>query len=131
MQRHSDRIFELHVARPAHAAEPELRGDSFQRRRALARNARPRKSGLNPGGDAYVANNEHVAMLRMGVDAWDEWRSQQAPAFVADLREADLSGALLSEAYLVGAHLNGANLSGANLSEGELRGAHLNAANLS
>jgi TIR domain/Pentapeptide repeats (8 copies) len=78
-----------------------------------------------------MANDDHVAMLKKGVDAWNKWRNQQPPSFVADLREANLSGANLSEAHLLGAHLNGANLSGANLSETNLLGAHLNAANLS
>jgi uncharacterized protein YjbI with pentapeptide repeats len=93
-----------------------------------------------------VANDEHVAMLRKGGGVWNEWRNQQPPAFVADLREADLSGIDLSLANLNGADLsgtdlslatlNGANLNGthltaANLSMADLRGAHLNEANLS
>ncbi len=48
----------------------------------------------------------------------------------ANLSEADLSGADLSEADLSEAYLSGANLSGADLSEADLRGAYLSGANL-
>jgi len=49
----------------------------------------------------------------------------------ANLRGADLSDAYLSDAYLSGANLRGANLRGANLSDADLRGADLRGANLS
>jgi uncharacterized protein YjbI with pentapeptide repeats len=51
-----------------------------------------------------MANDEHVALLKKGVAAWNEWRRQNPwPA-------ADLSGANLS-----GANLNGADLTEALL----------------
>ncbi len=49
----------------------------------------------------------------------------------AYLGGADLSGANLSDAYLRGADLSGANLSGANLSGANLSDAYLRGANLS
>jgi hypothetical protein len=32
--------------------------------------------GLNPSGGAPMANDEHVAMLKKGVDAWNKWRDE-------------------------------------------------------
>ena len=82
-----------------------------------------------------MANDEHVALLKQGVDAWNAWRDEN-PDIRPDLSEANLSGADLSEANLSGANLSGAdlseaNLSGANLSEADLSGANLSEANLS
>jgi uncharacterized protein YjbI with pentapeptide repeats len=57
-----------------------------------------------------MANDEHVAMLRKGVDAWNEWR------FEKPLNIPDLSGTNLSGTNLTGANLTEANLSGANFS---------------
>jgi uncharacterized protein YjbI with pentapeptide repeats len=57
-----------------------------------------------------MANYEHVALLKKGVDAWNEWRGQNP-----DIRP-DLGGANLSEANLSAAYLGRANLAGANLS---------------
>jgi len=51
-----------------------------------------------------MANDEHVAQLRKGVAAWNDWRKQNRD-ILPDLTKVDLSGADLS----------GANLSGANL----------------
>jgi uncharacterized protein YjbI with pentapeptide repeats len=56
-----------------------------------------------------MANDEHVAMLRKGVDAWNEWRRQNLPLlFQPDFAEANLSGADLSGAVLSGADLSNA-----------------------
>src|SRR5215472_18672437 len=35
-----------------------------------------RKVGLDPNGGASMANDEHVAMLKKGVRAWNEWRDE-------------------------------------------------------
>jgi uncharacterized protein YjbI with pentapeptide repeats len=106
-----------------------------------------------------MANDEHVAMLKQGVDAWNAWRDENAntyPDFTeavlfrarlggyyhlkanltranlmrANLSLADLKGADLSEANLRGAYLGGANLSEARLSKADLRGANLREARL-
>jgi uncharacterized protein YjbI with pentapeptide repeats len=81
-----------------------------------------------------MANDEHVAMLKRGVDAWNEWRGEN-PYIRPNLREAhlikaDLGGADLRGADLSGADLSDANLSGADLSEANLSGARLSGANL-
>jgi hypothetical protein len=34
------------------------------------------KWGLDPSGGASMANDEHVAMLKKGVRAWNEWRDE-------------------------------------------------------
>jgi hypothetical protein len=40
-----------------------------------------------------MANDEHVAMLKKGVAAWNAWRDENLD-ILPDLRGADLSGAL-------------------------------------
>jgi uncharacterized protein YjbI with pentapeptide repeats len=96
-----------------------------------------------------MTNQEHLQILRQGVDAWNEWR-QQAPGVrpnlrgvvlkaaglskadlhLADLREAHLSSSHLHYADLSGADLSGANLIRAYLTEADLRGARLTEAHL-
>jgi pentapeptide repeat protein len=71
-----------------------------------------------------MANDEHVAKLKKGVRAWNEWREKN-PAIRADLSEADFTGADLIGANLIGADLIGAKLSGADLSGAYLTGAIL------
>ena len=71
-----------------------------------------------------MANEEHLAILRRGVDAWNRWR-QEHPA-----TKPDLSGALLNGADLRGAKLFVANLSGACLDAADLRAADLSGARL-
>jgi hypothetical protein len=44
-----------------------------------------------------MANDEHVAMLKKGVDAWNAWRAEN-PDIRPDLGEANLSGANLGAA---------------------------------
>ena len=61
-----------------------------------------------------MANDEHVALLKQDVDAWNAWRKAN-PHICPDLAGANLSGADLS-----GANLSGANLSEAGLSEADL-----------
>jgi hypothetical protein len=41
-----------------------------------------------------MANDEHVALLKQGVDAWNKWRDENPDAY-PDLRGANLSGAQL------------------------------------
>jgi hypothetical protein len=72
-----------------------------------------------------MANDEHVALLKQGVAAWNAWRDENP-----DIRP-DLDGANLSSgAYLVDANLSGANLFDANLDGAILGGADLREANL-
>lgn len=101
-----------------------------------------------------MANDEHLAILKQGIEVWNRWREENAEVrpdlseadlsgadlsrkwtgtdiLAADLREADLSGTNLSGANLTGANLCGANLSGAFLSEANMREADMHGANLS
>ena len=59
-----------------------------------------------------MANDEHVAMLKKGVAAWNAWRDEN-PSILPDLSEADLSGAILRGANLREADLREADLGGA------------------
>ena len=97
-----------------------------------------------------MANEEHLAAIRQGVQAWNEWKAKHpdikpnlsfadgkritirgAQLSGVDLSRTNLSRADLSKADLVGAKLNEANLSEAYLSEAELIGADLSNADLS
>jgi len=77
-----------------------------------------------------MANDEHFAILKQGVAAWNEWRREN-PDIRPDLSGANLVGADLSEADLVGADLTFADLSAANLHAADLLLADLRVANLS
>ncbi len=80
-----------------------------------------------------MANEEHLAILKKGVGAWNEWREHadiRPDLSFAKLNEANLFGAKLDEANLRGANLGGANLSRADLSWANLGGAGLVGANL-
>jgi uncharacterized protein YjbI with pentapeptide repeats len=81
-----------------------------------------------------MANDEHVSMLKLGVDAWNSWRHTNpdvVPDLMgADLRHAELGHANLAWTLLLGARLVKANLSSANLSGSMLNGAQLSEAQL-
>jgi len=82
-----------------------------------------------------MANDEHIALLKKGVDAWNAWRLKNLD-IPPDLSDANLSEARLVEANLIKANLIKANLGSvnlveANLSGADLRGARLVEANLS
>src|SRR6516164_2213057 len=77
-----------------------------------------------------MANDEHVAILKKGVEAWNAWRDKN-PDIRPDLREADLSDAELAEADLSRADLSDAHLSEAILINANLSAAKLHRADLS
>ena len=82
-----------------------------------------------------MADEEHLRILRQGVDAWNEWRSEhpdiRPDLSGASLRGADLSAANLSEANLRRAHLSRADLSVADPSRADLKRADLSRTDLS
>jgi len=81
-----------------------------------------------------MANLEHLKILRRGVKAWNEWRSEHLDVLPdlrdADLHKTDLRGADLINADLGGANLIGADLSGASLIDANFYGASLSGADL-
>jgi len=81
-----------------------------------------------------MANQEHVMLLKQGVEQWNKWRVQY-PEIRVNLSDADLTGFNLNEANFRGSDLRRTNLSGANLWKAnlgvvDLRGANLSGANL-
>jgi len=76
-----------------------------------------------------MANEEQLAILRQGVDVWNEWRKEDISRKI-DLSGADLRNRQLSEINLADADLSGADLTGANLVRAYLVGANLNKADL-
>jgi uncharacterized protein YjbI with pentapeptide repeats len=66
-----------------------------------------------------VANEEHLQILKQGVEAWNTWRDQHRD-IRPDLSTADLFGANLHRAALSRTHLNHANLRRATLTETNL-----------
>jgi uncharacterized protein YjbI with pentapeptide repeats len=87
-----------------------------------------------------MANQEHLDILKQGVEAWNQWREKhphiQPDLYKANLSGADLRGANFREANLYRAHLERvqlteANLRGAHLIKTHLRKAHLSRAYLS
>jgi Pentapeptide repeats (8 copies)/TIR domain len=72
-----------------------------------------------------MANEGHLAKLKEGLEAWNEWR--KANHEIAP----DLSGAELVWIVLNGVELSRTNLRRANLAEAELRGANFSASDLS
>lgn len=71
-----------------------------------------------------MANAEHLAILRQGVEVWNRWRTEHS-SIIPDLREANLKGF-----YLEGAALEEADLREADLREADLRETNLNGSNL-
>ena len=81
-----------------------------------------------------MSKPQHLAVLKEGVDSWNQWRKLY-PQLVPDLRWEDLRGYNLKGADLSGSNLRlidlrGVNLNMADLSNADLRGADLQAANL-
>ena len=76
-----------------------------------------------------MANPEHLAILRRGVEEWNAWRKKHEEVR-PDLDHADLSNVDLSNVNLSSANLAGANLTEANLDGADLNGAALDQATL-
>ena len=91
-----------------------------------------------------MANEEHLAILRQGVVAWNKWREENPeirPDFQnanlfgvnlegANLNNADFFAAILWHAKLYQANLHGAHLFGTELYDTDLQGATVTFANL-
>jgi TIR domain/Pentapeptide repeats (8 copies) len=76
-----------------------------------------------------MANPEHLAILKEGVEAWNQWRKSHRE-IEANLIQAKLKGANLARTNLVRANLGEARLARAKLLGANLFGAKLKGANL-
>jgi hypothetical protein len=69
-----------------------------------------------------MANEEHLKLIKQGVEAWNKWRGEHSDIrpdlSPADLGRAELIGADLSEAYLTHAKLSVGRNSGRRTLEG-------------
>jgi len=74
-----------------------------------------------------MANPDHLAALRSGVESWNRWRAATNNAPV-DLSGADLARAKLNNANLLRAVLTGADLRQAQMERAHLKGADLTGA---
>ena len=87
---------------------------------------------MRPHRIAAVADEQQVALIKQGTNAWNEWRELRSSTKVnltsADLTRANLAGAFLRDADLAGADLRNADLAGANLGNADLTSAHLTGA---
>src|SRR5208282_3988984 len=81
------------------------------------------------GADFTGADSEHLAKLKEGAEAWNNWRKAN-PEIVPDLHNANLVGANVVGANLYAANLQRASLAGANLNGADLRRAKLALADL-
>src|SRR5919199_744772 len=77
-----------------------------------------------------MANEEHLALLKQGVDAWNEWKANN-PDIRPNLSFATGNGLTIRGAKLSGIDLSRTNLSRADLGKADLIGANLTEANLS
>src|SRR6266581_1583249 len=81
-----------------------------------------------------MANQEHLDILKQGVQAWNQWREKNSDTnpnlIAAKLRSAHLSFADLDFADLSSSDLSGARLGGTNLSHADLSLADLSLAQL-
>lgn len=77
-----------------------------------------------------MANEEHLKILKQGVDVWNQWREDN-PEVTPNLTLSNLSGENLSDVKFSGAFLDGTDFSGAFLDRAELDLARLIRANLS
>jgi hypothetical protein len=75
-----------------------------------------------------MANEEHLAILRQSVQAWNAWRADH-PNILPDLGSADLAGAKLAHANLARTLLGRAELIDADLTSADLTDATIIAAN--
>lgn len=76
-----------------------------------------------------MANQEHLAILKQGVDVWNEWRDEH-PDIRPDLRQVNLSRANLRDAVFNKASFFYASLWQANLNGATFTGVDLQRANI-
>jgi hypothetical protein len=77
-----------------------------------------------------MAYEEHLGILRQGVEVWNRWKREN-PEVKVDLHKADLRLTDLGAANLSRVRIDEADLGGANLESADLSGADLSSSNLS
>lgn len=76
-----------------------------------------------------MANEEHLKILRKGVEVWNQWRKGN-PRIKPNLAGADLKGAYFEGADLSNANLDSASFGRAGLTSANLRNVTFDSANL-
>ena len=84
---------------------------------------------VNETQQAITEEIEPLALLKQGVDVWNEWREQH-PKINLDFKGVDFAGVTLELINLSGVNLELVNLSGASLRGAFLQSANLRGANL-
>ena len=72
-----------------------------------------------------MAIQEHLDIIKQGVDVWNKWRKEHREVIRPDLSGADLSGVYLRRARLDGARLSRTRFKSSDLSRTVLKGAFL------
>ena len=70
-----------------------------------------------------MANEEHLGVLRQGVEVWNDWRTKN-PEVQPDLSRVDLTGVVLKKANLINADLSGINFTNGDLTSAYFVNAH-------
>jgi hypothetical protein len=71
-----------------------------------------------------MANEEHLRILRSGVEKWNAWRKKN-PDIEPDLKGANLQGMNLKGAFLKNANMSNADIRGIDFAEADLEEASL------
>ena len=86
-----------------------------------------------------MANEEHLKILKSGVEFWNRWREENPliiPNFTeanlrgSNFRSANLNGAIFRDSVISDSDFSFANLQGAHLSDVDLRGSNFNMADV-
>ena len=100
-----------------------------QKTKSLLQASAREQGRLSQSDSSPSGNEEHISMLKKGVEAWNQWRAEH-PEIRPNLNSIGLSRVDLSEGNFEGAELRGAGLKELAMGRANLRHADLSGANL-